>query len=491
MNFNTSFPELVDLEIIGQSYQGRNITCLRITNELDTRQKAKTLVVAHHHGREQITIEMALRFILWLLNNYGVDAIVTNYINTQEIYIIPSLNPDTLEYVINQGNHWLRKNLRPYNDDGDGLVDEDSVDDVNGDGIISGFDVYSKSGGNLVYEYTYYEGIDNDADGETNEDPVGLVDLNRNYATGFGNPGSSSDSAAQTYHGPAPFSELETGAFMNFTLKHRFAMAFSLHSGINATYFPSFQGGGWVEPSLYTQIFNELDDLLPPWYNGDAGFTSEKHRGVISLLETGESGFWQDWMYAERNTVVPICFEVYNNASSLSDDAIKIIIDNEFTRIEEWTGIYGLFNPVAAYIDNLWTELQPAFDYLLSLTPCLDVSLQSALLQGNSLVISVNLHCISPSLSTIDSIEFIAEDGTILYTSPAIPANQIVPVSATFLLSGVGPSNTIRIGNNYTGYVSLYLLGVPAQNLIPIIAGFTISIVAIVIMVLLIRRSRR
>ena len=71
-NIHSLVPELVDLEIIGQSYQERNLTCLRITNELNTVQKAKTLVVAHHHGREQITVELALRFILHLLNNYGV-----------------------------------------------------------------------------------------------------------------------------------------------------------------------------------------------------------------------------------------------------------------------------------------------------------------------------------------------------------------------------------------------------------------------------------
>jgi carboxypeptidase T len=126
-------PELMDLEVIGQSYEGLNISALRITNELNTVQKAKTLVVAHHHGREQITIEMTLRFMLRLLNLYGVDDTITEYVDTQEIYIIPTINPDTLDHVLN-GNHWLRKNLRPFNDDGDDETDEDSWEDVNGDG---------------------------------------------------------------------------------------------------------------------------------------------------------------------------------------------------------------------------------------------------------------------------------------------------------------------------------------------------------------------
>jgi hypothetical protein len=187
-NIHSLVPELVDLEIIGQSYQGRNLTCLRITNELNTVQKAKTLVVAQHHGREQITVELALRFILHLLNNYGVDDTITEYIDTQEIFIIPTLNPDALEIVVNEGNHWLRKNLRPYDNDGDGQFSEDDIEDTDGDGWISNFLVYERDYPTEVpeindYDWEYWEGDDNDNDTLFNEDEVGLVDLNRNYAT--------------------------------------------------------------------------------------------------------------------------------------------------------------------------------------------------------------------------------------------------------------------------------------------------------------------
>ncbi|MCG3254012.1 MAG: hypothetical protein KAX09_09175, partial [Candidatus Heimdallarchaeota archaeon] len=133
-NFNVIAPQLVDYEIIGTSYLGKNIYSLRITNELRTQQKAKTLVVAHHHGREQISVEVALRFIRYLLNNFGVDSEITDFVNTQEIYILPTINPDALDLVVNDQLFWLRKNARPFDDDGDGQLDEDSIDDVNGDG---------------------------------------------------------------------------------------------------------------------------------------------------------------------------------------------------------------------------------------------------------------------------------------------------------------------------------------------------------------------
>lgn len=33
---HSTVPKLVDIEVIGESYQGRKITCIRITNELNT-----------------------------------------------------------------------------------------------------------------------------------------------------------------------------------------------------------------------------------------------------------------------------------------------------------------------------------------------------------------------------------------------------------------------------------------------------------------------
>jgi len=252
-NIHSSVPELVDVEVIGQSYQGKNITSICITNEQNTVQQAKTLVVAHHHGREQISIEMALRFILRLLNGYGEDATLTEYVDTQEIYVIPTINPDALDVVVNEGNHWLRKNLRPYDNDGDGLFGEDDAEDTNGDGHISEYYVYIKdypAEEPSLYDFDYFfrEGDDNDEDGLTNEDEVGLVDLNRNYPNWWTD--GDTDVTTQVYRGTAPFSEPETQAFRDFALNHSFAMAYSVHSGINATFFTTDEVGNWQVNSV-------------------------------------------------------------------------------------------------------------------------------------------------------------------------------------------------------------------------------------------------
>jgi hypothetical protein len=461
-NIHSLVPELVDVEVIGQSYLGKNITCLTITNEQNQVQKAKALVVAHHHGREQITVELALRFILRLLNNYGVNDTITEYVDTQEIYIIPTLNPDALDVVVNDGNHWLRKNLRPYDNDGDGLFSEDDAEDVDGDGHISRFFVYEKANPSDVpdfLEYTYlsYEGIDNDGDGEYNEDEVGLVDLNRNYPTFWDDVAPGSDYeivTTQVYHGTAPFSEPETQAFRDFALQHRFAMAYSLHSGTNATFFPTNLYEEWVEGVLYYNMIGDYADILPENYNYYLGYTPTATR-----LEAATPGGWGEWMYYERGCTVPITFEVYTNESADIPSAYIEIENNDTHVIWEWKHIYGYFNPVEEHINTLWTELTAAFDYLLEMTPRMDITITGAsgdATEGSNVTLVARMECLSARLGSKEPIYIKSVDNDTLATSVAVGGAQTltrqIPLTLSEDLDSTG--YTVYFGNEYTGYTA-------------------------------------
>jgi hypothetical protein len=489
-------PELVDLEVLGQSYEGLNISALRITNEQNPVQKAKTLVVAHHHGREQITIEMALRFILKLLNLYGVDETITSYVDTQEIYIIPTINPDTLDPVVNGGNHWLRKNLHPFNDDGDDETDEDSWEDENGDGIIAGYDVYTKTGpgGSPLYVYTYYEGIDNDGDGQINEDPIGYVDLNRNYPTGWGTDlESSSNPLSQVFRGSDAFSEPETQVFRDFAMEHRFTMAYTLHSGINATYFPANAYGNWVEPGIYYQIVQDFNSFMTEGFNNVPGYPGVDDTAVRLRHLHAYSGYWEDWMYAERGTTAPITFELYHNASVDEPSMITVIEDNSTHRIEEWKGIYGFFAPVESAIEETWQDMMPAFDYLLENTPfftAANPSVSGGLNEGDSVDVSVSLTCQSILFDSKDPIYCLIDYGSptltgITISTLILDAGETRTVSISFDLPidlEISPVS-LYVGNNFTGYVHLRLsLGTaPPFDLLPIVAIGSVVFVAIVI----------
>jgi hypothetical protein len=486
---HTTVPQLVDLEVIGQSYEGRNITCLRITNEQNTVQKAKTLIVTQHHGREQITVEMALRFMHHLLNNYGVDDTITEYVDTQEIFVIPTLNPDALEVVVNEGNHWLRKNLRPYDNDGDGQFGEDDVDDEDGDGKISNFLVYLKDNPSdspdyLDYDWEYYEGIDDDGDGLFNEDEVGLVDLNRNYATYWGDGYGSTDNVTdQVYRGTEAFSEPETQAFRDFVLDHRFAMSYSLHSGINATYFPTNLAGNWIESGLYYDMTADYADILPVDFNYYLPYTPQK-------IESALSGGWGDWMYAERGCTVPITFEVYTNATAHGVEAHPIIHENDTHIIREWKEIYGYFNPTADYINTLWEELLPAFDYLLEMTPRLDITasgITGEVTLRTDVSFSVEMNCLSPRLGSHGGVLVLGQDDTILDTLISVGGSQTLIVSATITLpADLSEGVTILIGNNYTGYSEFVLsTSTLGASIDPLLIGAVVgvSIAAIVLVV--------
>jgi hypothetical protein len=497
-NIHTSVPELVDIEVIGQSYLGKDITSLRITNEQNTVQKAKTLVVAHHHGREQISIEMALRFVLRLLNGYGEDATLTEYVDTEEIYVILTINPDALDFVVNGGNHWLRKNLRPYDNDGDGLFGEDDAEDTNGDGYISEYDVYIKDYPEeipAIYDVDYYylEGDDNDGDGLVNEDEVGLVDLNRNYPTFW--DGGDTDVTTQVYRGTAPFSEPETQAFRDFALNHSFAMAYSLHSGINATYFPADESDNWFEGSLYYGMASDYSDILPSGYNNIAGYPQLSDDRIMSTTYGG----WGEWMYEERGCTVPITFEVYTNATVHEDAASPIIKNNSTHIIREWKGIYGYFNPVENAINALWDDIYGAFDYLLEMTPRVDftaTAITGGTTAGDDVDITLSMECLSPRLGSKEAISVLDVNGEELDSLIAIGGAQTLINYPSFTLTEDLDSSgyLIQVGCNYTGYTQFLLTpggATPAIDPLVLVAGIglTVVIVATVIVVFMKKRT--
>ena len=493
-NIHNLVPGLIDVEVIGESYEGRNITCLRITNELNTVQKAKTLIVAQHHGREQITVELALRFILWLLNGYGVDTMLTEYVDTQEIYVIPTLNPDALEIVVNDGNHWLRKNLRPYDNDDDGKFGEDDVEDVDGDGWISNFLVYEKDYPTEVpaifdYDWEYWEGIDNDNDSLYNEDEVGLVDLNRNYPIfwDFGN----TDVITQEYRGTSPFSEPETQAFRDFAQQHKFAMAYSLHSGTNATFFVQDTLSHWVRPTLYYQIAGDYRDILPSGFNQIGGYPA---RDFLNI-ESATAGGWGEWMYYDQGCAVPITFEIYTNESANIEDAYVIIVNNSTHIIREWESIYGYFNPATEYIQTLWLELLPAFEYFLEMTPRVDVEIagvSGGVSAGNSVTLTTSMHCLSPRLGSEESLVVIDDSSIVLDSITSLGADQTLTDYPTFILSDdLGNSDyTIMIGNNYTGYTQFRLSVGSSISVELVLIGIGVGVVLIAVVVYVYMKKR-
>ena len=95
-NFTVGYPNLCQLECIGQSTQGREIWALKISDfvQLDENEPAVTLN-ATIHGNESIANEVSLRLIEYLLRQYQMgNPEITKLINSTELYFLPIINPD-------------------------------------------------------------------------------------------------------------------------------------------------------------------------------------------------------------------------------------------------------------------------------------------------------------------------------------------------------------------------------------------------------------
>jgi len=177
--------------------------------------------------------------INYLLENYGKDAGVTHIIDTKTIYLKPVNNPDGHNLYINtaQSN---RSTVRPDDNDGDGLLDEDAPDDIDGNGVILTMRWKDEKKGNMILDsadatgrimkrvaagkgiyLTASEGIDNDNDGRINEDGIGGLDLHRNYPENW-RPSAEETGRGNTQGGAGlyPLSETETRAVVLFLLSN-------------------------------------------------------------------------------------------------------------------------------------------------------------------------------------------------------------------------------------------------------------------------------
>jgi hypothetical protein len=241
-----AYPALADTIHIGKAYGPtfRSITAIKISDNVTVDEnEPEVLIMGNHHARELMSVEIPLMFAQYLLQNYGTDPVVTNYVNTREIFIIPIVNPDGLAYV--QANHsgssdfWWRKNRR-------------------------------NNGTNFG------------------------VDLNRNYSFqwGYDNIGSSPTTSSDVYRGPSAFSEPETQAIKNFCAHRHFTCFLSYHSYGDLLLYPwGYFDGFTPDQKVYAALGAELAA-------GTGYAVGNAALGTI-YITNGDS---DDWAYGDTAT---------------------------------------------------------------------------------------------------------------------------------------------------------------------------------------------
>ena len=110
-----AYPDLVDVRSIGTSYEGRDIWVAKVSDNVAVDEdEPEVLVDALHHARERLTLEQALYLLRVLTDEYATSATVRSLVDSREVWIIFSVNPDGHVYDLsgNPYNLW-RKNRQP------------------------------------------------------------------------------------------------------------------------------------------------------------------------------------------------------------------------------------------------------------------------------------------------------------------------------------------------------------------------------------------
>ncbi|WP_207430391.1 M14 family metallopeptidase [Sabulibacter ruber] len=288
-------PDLVKLETIGDSYEGRRIWALTITDFKtgDSDRKPAMYLDGYIHANQVQGAEFALYTAWYLAENFSNDQFIKELLQQKTFYILPTINPDARNHLMHPGKtvYSQRNGFIPLDDDGDGLVDEDQPEDINKDGFITLMRRKSSKGKYIVdpknplrlipaypgqngeYEVLGYEGFDTDGDGSVNEDPPGQYDPNRDW--GWNWQPEYVQSGAYKY----PFSLPESRAVKEFVMLHpniAGAQSYHYNNGIDMIgpgVGESQTSRSGIDQQVYELLVKQADGVIPDFtymevYNG-------------------------------------------------------------------------------------------------------------------------------------------------------------------------------------------------------------------------------
>jgi len=337
------YPAITELLEIGRSNMGRPIYVLVISNmrngtTIDAHVQLRNMrkegidnvtpmkgyqgkpgiwIDGGTHGNEYTGTEVTLYTIDKLVSGYGTDEEITRLIDDNTFYVCPIVNPDGVYNSVERGIS-QRQNSMEEDDDGDGRVNEDGPDDLNGDGLITSFRYPDPEGryfqdpndprimirvgrgedppeGTQLWSVVT-EGRDNDEDGEVNEDGERGIDVNRNFPEGWFN-----DEGFQGGSGFYPSSSPEAHAILEFFTNHtNILLVQSFHTSGGFTYRPLAR---WSDNQIAAKDLGVYDRIMAPKYmelHGDDA-TDDLWRHPYREDENRPYGYgiFIDWAYAQ------------------------------------------------------------------------------------------------------------------------------------------------------------------------------------------------
>ena len=241
------YPALIVKRQIGRTTQeGRPIVAFRISSDARTSlDRPRILFTGCHHADELMGAEISLALMRQLVEGYGKDPRVTEWLRRGEVFVVPVLNVDGHTVVTSGIDPRWRKNTRDGNRNG------------------------------VLYEF-----------------PEG-VDINRNYDFNWAH-GGSDDPMSERYRGEYPFSESENRAMRALADDERFLAAITYHSQGEVIFYPwEWRGRKAPDDALLTSMARGLAGSIRTM-KGDTCYKAEYGAGTV-----GQS---YPWLYGRYGT---------------------------------------------------------------------------------------------------------------------------------------------------------------------------------------------
>ncbi|XP_029384882.1 carboxypeptidase B [Echeneis naucrates] len=181
----SSNPSLISKQVIGNTYEGRTMTILKLGKKSSSAKPA-IFMDCGIHAREWISPAFCQWFVREALSTYGTDTQMTSLLNQMDVFVLPVFNIDGYDYTHKRNRMWRKTRSK-------------------------------KSGSSCIG-----------------------ADPNRNFDAGWCTIGASSNPCSDTYCGSRPESEIEVQNVANFIRNNKSIIKayITIHSYSQLLLFP-------------------------------------------------------------------------------------------------------------------------------------------------------------------------------------------------------------------------------------------------------------
>lgn len=319
--WETTYPELIHVESIGKTYEGRDILAAVITVGGEASKKPGILINGNLHSKELVGSSAVLYAMDYMLSHYGNDDDVTGILQKKTLYCIPRVNADGAEACLTTP-YVFRGSTRPFHELEDGVYPED----IDGNGEIVKMRIPSANGKwkcdkedprimvprqkndttGMFYD-VFQEGLVRGTVGTSLKNARDPYDLDPNRQFPFDWDKDTIGYTLRECSGKYPLYECEVRCLADFVLAHE---------NINTVIDEHSYCGAYISPMEFCQehLAPELDNAL----FAEEGEKAHQRTGYLTKQVFPEGctgvakGSYTTWLYYELG-IAAWCNENWNN----------------------------------------------------------------------------------------------------------------------------------------------------------------------------------